>query len=410
MLDLFSGIGGFHKGFEQAGWSFDWIGFSEIDKYASAVYKHRFPNAKELGDITAIRPERDLPDHIDLICGGFPCQAFSTAGKRKGFDDTRGTLFFEIARILRHYRDTGKPIDCFVLENVKGLLSHDNGRTFAVIHRVLTDLDYTVECQLLNTRWVLPQNRERIYIVGHAGKGSRAKVFPVGEDGAGHNEERISRKTATGQGQGVQHTQDRRGCALPGDGQVKAVIGTERIMKNQNGRRIKEHNEPMFTLSAQDQHGVMVKEATSKGYAVAQEGDSINFAMPNSNTRRGRVGKGIAQTLDTGMEQATIINKKGQNKNNQDYAATLQGGGNSGGNHSDMDLLHYNQTNIRRLTPIECERLQGFPDQWTSKGNLDGKVVDISDTQRYKQCGNAVSVPIVQLVAEKINDNIRMDR
>jgi len=362
MLDLFSGIGGFHKGFEQAGWSFDWVGFSEIDKYASAVYKHRFPNAKELGDITAIRPERDLPDHIDILCGGFPCQAFSTAGKRKGFDDTRGTLFFEIARILRHYRDTGKPIDCFVLENVKGLLSHDNGRTFAVIYRVLTDLDYTVECQLLNTRWVLAQNRERIYIVGHIGRGSRAKVFPVGEDGAGHNEERISRKTATGQGQGMQHTQDRRGCALPGDGQVKAVIGTERIMKNQNGRRIKEHNEPMFTLSAQDQHGV--------------------------------------------MQDYTIINKQGQSKNNQEYAATLQGGGNSGGNHSDMDLLQYKQTNIRRLTPIECERLQGFPDQWTSKGNLDGKVVNISDTQRYKQCGNAVSVPIVQLVAEKIHDNI----
>ena len=86
MLDLFSGIGGFHKGFEQAGYEFDWVGFSEIDKYASAVYRHRFPKAVEIGDITVIQPERDLPDHIDILCGGFPCQAFSVAGKRKGFN------------------------------------------------------------------------------------------------------------------------------------------------------------------------------------------------------------------------------------------------------------------------------------------------------------------------------------
>ena len=223
LLDLFSGIGGFHKGFEQAGYEFEWTGFSEIDKYASAVYKHRFPNAKELGDIAAIRPERDLPDNIDILCGGFPCQAFSQAGRRKGFDDTRGTLFFEIARLLRHYIDTGKPINHFVLENVKGLLSHDNGRTFAVIYGVLTNLGYTVECQLLNTKWVLPQNRERIYIVGHIGRGSRAKIFPITEDDKRHYEEQLSRAQAKGQGQGMQHTQDRRRRSLPRDGQVKAL-------------------------------------------------------------------------------------------------------------------------------------------------------------------------------------------
>jgi DNA (cytosine-5)-methyltransferase 1 len=494
MLDLFSGIGGFHKGFEQAGYEFEWVGFSEIDKYASAVYKHRFPNAKELGDISAIRPERDLPDHIDILCGGFPCQAFSMAGKRKGFDDTRGTLFFEIARLLRHYINTRKPIDYFVLENVKGLLSHDNGRTFAVIYGVLTDLGYTVECQLLNTKWVLPQNRERIYIVGHIGRGSRAKVFPITEDDKRNYEEQLSRTQAKGQGQGMQHTQDRRRRSLPGDGQVKAytersfdgkredggrairehktpgespcltsqmgmggnnvpmvkaVLTPNRLEKRQNGRRMKEDGEPMFTLTGQDQHRVMVKEATSKGYAVAQEGDSINFCNPNSKTRRGRVGKGIAQTLDTGMEQATIHPNK--IKILDDYNSKIREDGvtptltqNSGSkakrngikilgnlkgqgghechnvhstkgiapsvreNHGKTTMV-YNQPAIRRLTPIECERLQGFPDQWTSKGNLDGKVVDISDTQRYKQCGNAVSVPIVQLVARSIYDNLRMD-
>ena len=369
LLDLFSGIGGFHKGFEKAGFEFDWVGFSDIDKYASAVYKYRYPDAKELGDITSIRPERDLPDNIDILCGGFPCQAFSVAGRRKGFEDTRGTLFFEIARILRHFRDTEKPIPHFVLENVKGLLSHDNGRTFAIIYRVLTDIGYTVECQLLNTRWVLPQNRERIYIVGHFGTGSGCKVFPIGESG------QVSYNRNTEVASTLQHPGhsggNYKGMNMIDTGlkQVKAVLTLDRKEKRQNGRRMKEDGEPMFTLNAQDQHGVLVKEATKKGYAEAKVGDSINLSVPNSKTRRGRVGKGEAQTLDTGMQQYTI-----------------------------------DKTAIRRLTPVECMRLQGFPDDWNEKGIMDGKVVDMSDTQRYKQAGNAVSVPIVSMVAERIKD------
>jgi len=426
LLDLFSGIGGFHKGFEQAGYEFEWVGFSEIDKYASAVYKHRFPNAKELGDISAIRPERDLPDHIDILCGGFPCQAFSQAGKRKGFDDTRGTLFFEIARLLRHYIETGKPIDHFVLENVKGLLSHDNGRTFAVIYGVLTDLGYTVECQLLNTKWVLPQNRERIYIVGHIGRGSRAKVFPITEDDKRNYEEQLSRAQAKGQGQGVQHTQDRRGCALPGDGQVKAVIDTNRPNKNQNGRRMKEDGEPMFTLIGQDQHGVAIdyyknsKTQTKRIYndsgiapTIPSRGENTGQNSPIIKVKEA-TSKGYAtQTLDTGMEQATIHPNK--IKILDDYNSKIREDGatptltQNSGSKAKRNGIKIISNSIRRLTPIECERLQGFPDKWTSKGNLDGKVVDISDTQRYKQCGNAVSVPIVQLVARSIYDNLRMD-
>ena len=151
--------------------------------------------------------------------------------------------------------------------------------------------------------------------------------------------------------------------------QVKAVLTPDRKEKRQNGRRMKEDGEPMFTLNAQDQHGVLVKKATKKGYAEAKVGDSINLSVPNIKTRRGRVGKGEAQTLDTGMQQYTI-----------------------------------DKTAIRRLTPVECMRLQGFPDDWNEKGMMDGKVVDMSDTQRYKQAGNAVSVPIVSMVAERIKD------
>jgi len=323
LLDLFSGIGGFHKGFEQVGFKFDWVGFSEIDKYATAVYKYRFPNAKELGDIAAIRPERDLPDNIDLLCGGFPCQAFSVAGRRKGFEDTRGTLFFEIARILRHFRDTKKPIPYFVLENVKGLLSHDDGRTFAIIYRVLTDIGYTVECQLLNTRWILPQNRERIYIVGHFGRGSGCKVFPIGEDGKVHNNNSSRSKSET------------KLC-----GAITTGEGTRR---------------------------------------------ESNFVKVKKLKQIGVVGK---DTIATRIYDPSGI------------SSTLTDGGGMG---AKTGLYKVNKL-IRRLTPIECMRLQGFPDDWNEKGMMDGKVVDMSDTQRYKQAGNAVSVPIVSMVAERIKD------
>ena len=303
LLDLFSGIGGFHLGLEQAGFKFDWVGFSEVDKYATQLYKHQFPKSKELGDVTIIRSE-DLPKNIDILCGGFPCQTFSIAGKRAGFDDTRGTLFFEIARILRYFRGIGKPIPYFILENVKGLLNHDDGRTFAAIYGVLTDLDYTIECQLLNTRWWLPQNRERIYIVGHLGDRSRPKVFPIGEADGTINE----------------------GC----------------------------------------------KQKNTKS--------------ENSQTIRSRYGNGtgshIKQLNNPKHSQQRIYDPSG-------ISPTIAAG-NLGGGKSPSKFLQ--EAKIRRLTPTECERLQGFPDGWT-----EGQ----SDTQRYKQLGNAVSVPVVKAVGQR---------
>ena len=277
MLDLFSGIGGFHLGLEQAGFKFDWVGFSEIDKYASKQYKKRFPDATELGSVTDIQCEQ-LPEHIDILCGGFPCQSFSIAGLRGGFEDTRGTLFFEIVRILKYYKDSGNPIDCFILENVKGLLSHDDGKTFATIYGVLADLDYSVECQLLNTRWFLPQNRERIYIVGHFGEKCGSKTFPIGE--------------------------------------------TETYY-------VKQKTEKMFIADFRYDEGI----------------------RPRYDN--------ICPTLSIGGDPPFIIN-----------------------------------SNPRYVTCLECERLQGFPDGWT-----EGQ----SDTQRYKQLGNAVSVPVVKAIGERLN-------
>ena len=137
------------------------IGYSEIDKYAIQTYQKNFPNHHNYGDITKIN-ENELPD-FDCLVGGFPCQTFSIAGKRKGFEDTRGTMFFEIARILR-----AKQPRLFVLENVKGLLSHDNGNTFRTIIATLDELGYDLQWQVLNSKnHGVPQNRERVFIIGH---------------------------------------------------------------------------------------------------------------------------------------------------------------------------------------------------------------------------------------------------
>ena len=184
-LSLFSGIGGFELGLENSNHDFECVGYSEIDKYARSIYEKHYPNHPYLGDATKIRTE-DLPD-FDLLVGGFPCQAFSVAGKRKGFDDTRGTLFFEIARILKDKRPR-----YFLLENVRGLLSHDKGKTFQVILGVLADMGYFVRWRLLNSKdFGVPQRRERVFIEGYFGGECSGEVLFVGG-----NDEEDSRRVS----------------------------------------------------------------------------------------------------------------------------------------------------------------------------------------------------------------------
>ena len=170
-FSMFSGIGGFEAAFPK-----DWqcVGFSEVDKYAIQIYSKHFPDHKNFGDATRIIPER-IPD-FDFLCGGFPCQSFSIAGKRGGFEDTRGTLFFQIARIIRVKRPS-----YFLLENVKGLLSHDKGLTFQTIINTIIELGYDCEWCVLNSKnHGVPQNRERIFIFGTRNRSGR-KIFPLGE-------------------------------------------------------------------------------------------------------------------------------------------------------------------------------------------------------------------------------------
>ena len=320
MLDLFSGIGGFSLGLQKANKPIGWHGFSEIDKFANKLYKRRFPNAKELGSIENVSYKSLNEQRLDLLTGGFPCQSFSIAGKRQGFKDTRGTLFFEIERILRDYIENEKPIPCILLENVKGLLSHDNKRTFTTIYKVLTDLNYTIECQVVNTRWFLSQNRERIFIFGrYNGNPSGQKVFPIKQ-----NERKIKRN---GQKVSISNSSPRE-------------FGWRDVSPALCAR---DYKDPKLVKVAdfRNDEGLRIRK---------------NNVSPCLSNRR---------HSETDLSTMPPIVSESFNKS----------------------------SNIRRLTPIECERLQGFPDHWTDEQ---------SNTQRYKQLGNAVSVPVITEIMKRI--------
>ena len=306
----------------------------------------------------------------------------------------RSSLILEAIRLIKECRP-----DFFIWENVKGTFSSNNRQDFAAILQAFANVGgYRLEWQLLNTKWFLPQNRERVYLVGYIGDRSRGQIFPIGES---------SEKVNELQGQ------QGNTCTL-----------TTRYGADGNGSYITERKQY-----------AQIKTNNSKGFETITEGDSLNYSNPNSKTRRGRVGKGVAQTLDTGCEQAVIGAMRGRNPDNpsdrskgaplkqtlevnsegvsnaltrvqkdnyvlgysrykKDVANTIHSSSGTG-NNTDQFV-----NSIRRLTPIECERLQGFPDNWTKYGS-EGL---ISDTQRYKMCGNAVTVDVVKAVGERIKD------
>lgn len=377
-LDLFAGIGGFRLGMESAG--HECVGFCEIDKYARASYKaiHNTEGEIELHDIARVTDESIRRfGSVDIICGGFPCQAFSIAGHRRGFEDTRGTLFFEICRFASILR----PKYLF-LENVRGLLNHDGGATFETIIRTLDELGYDVEWQVLNSKnFGVPQNRERVFIVGHL-RGERTRnVFPISGESeqSDHQPPKIeiigNTKNPNGARKGT------RSVVYGSGGLVGTLTATD--YKEPKQVAIKQFGilQPNFnqcgvvyetdgiapTIRAYQGGGlepkIRAKEATSKGYAEAEVGDSVNLSHPNSKTRRGRVGKQVANTLLTGESQGVI----------------------------EPDFR------IRKLTPRECWRLQGFPD-WA----FDKAQEVNSNSQLYKQAGNSVTVNVIAAIAKEL--------
>ena len=337
IIDLFSGIGGFSLGFQKAGYQFTEHYFSEIDKHAIANYKYNFPHAKHIGDITTLHGG-DFRD-IDIITFGSPCVDFSTAGRREGLKGAKSSLIQHAIALIAQLRPR-----VFVWENVKGAFSSNAGADFWAILQALANLGgYRLEWQLLNTSWLLPQNRERIYLIGHLAGRSIPGVFPIGKD-----DKLLDRKTR------------------------------------------------------------------KKGWRGG------NFKTSLARTITARYSK-------MGSYDTYIVPK---------VAATLTGGGHSGGLHSDMTVIQLNPSKesngrqpyqqnrvfdvrgispaltrhnsnyaisrMRRLTEIECERLQGFSDNWTQYGDYNGTIKSIARTQRYKLIGNAVTVDIVELIAKRL--------
>lgn len=506
-IDLFAGIGGFRRGMELAGHKC--VGFCEWDKYAAMSYismhlingeqrsrlsemslkqrqkeilKEEYRNGEWYSaDVRLIRGD-NIPK-ADCWCFGAPCQDFSIAGKRAGLSGDRSSLIREVFRILKEIPEENRP-EWLIYENVKGMLSSNRGGDFGAILLEMGELGYDTEWQLFNTKnFGVPQNRERVYTVGHLRSRGRKQIFPLegadGEDSVhevttsvigglgeinfgkqfregnrvydgtkiatalkasnvgnaggttnlysvpvsiiGHRKgyrrntqvfspDGITETldTADGGGRGhhvgipilcnrsngirceaeVSPTLMARDYKDLGNKEDKAcvcipVLTPDRAEKRQNGRRFKENGDESFTLTAQDRHGVAikVKEAVKQGYTEAYEGDSINLTMPNSETRRGRVGKQSAQTLDCACNQGILV------KLSDDltvYAVWYE--------------KYQCYIAIRKLTPKECFRLQGWTDDYFEKAAFVN-----SDSQLYKQAGNGVTVDVVYEIAKQLS-------
>ncbi len=405
-FDLFSGIGGFREGLRRAG-GFVCVGHCEVDAHADRNYRRLFDTEGEwyCDDARNIETGR-MPD-FDLLCAGFPCQAFSIAGRREGFADARGTLFFEIARLVG-----AKQPAYFLLENVPGLLSHDKGRTFHTILCSLYELGYHVEWKVLNSKdFGVPQSRRRVYIVGYLDGRCAGKILPF----PGTNETPLIQVFPGRQGKRVYHP----------EGVSCTLTSSAGGMGGKTG---------LYEM------GVPIKEATRKGYKTAYPGDSIDLGYATKNTRRGRVGHEVAHTLTTGIQQGTLhfvdlsppslVTETARCLHTRQGMGVFRHRGETSGVLEEIapravvtpakktirqsrrmkkpgepmftitatdrhGVVHHGR--IRRLTPRECLRLQGYQDD-----QIDQMMEGMSDSQLYKQAGNGVTVNVIEAIGRNL--------
>lgn len=372
-LDLFSGCGGFRLGIKQAGIEIDKEFHSDIDKYANQTYKRHFPESEELNDIRNIKPVQGRLNgaKINLITFGFPCQDVSVAGRRAGLKGDRTGLFYEATRLIREL----KP-EIFIFENVKGLFSSNEGADFTTVLREIADIGlYDCEWQLLNTRWFLPQNRERLYFIGHLRGKSRPKVFPIGK--ANGEDKRIA-------GRDVAYCIDanyHKGTNTLSKSRRSLVAGTLHIHNDGKVFRATSNGDcPTISVRAREYESGQPCIMYSKGHGFNKGGIKKDCgALTKSGFEHNNFVMGVL-TPDRG--------KKRQNgprfKKDESFTLTTQD------RHGVYDG-HY----IRRLTPVECCRLHGFPDDWVSH---------LSDTQAYKQMGNTVSPVVVKEIFTRLGD------
>lgn len=352
-LSLFSGVGGFDLGFDRAG--MECAGQVEYDEKARAVLARHWPDVKRMNDVREVKG--DEFGAIDVICGGFPCQDVSVAGRRAGLAGERSGLWFEFHRII----DRVKP-GWVVIENVPGLLSSHGGRDFAVILRGLVECGYGVAWRILDAQYFgVPQRRRRVFIVGSLGDGRAAEILFERESGGGDSPKvgRSGQDVAYPLRASPSHSGDK------GDGGINTTLIPHVMAHGQANAEIVKDGEPSLTLN----HEVPIV-TTFNGYTGGPDdndaqGGHLVLAMTRRQLQNGQIGSVttwpslMADTDGTG--------------NMAPHVASFLG--------------------VRRLTPTECERLQGFP---------DGHTAGQSDVVRYRQMGNAVAVPVAKWLGWRI--------
>lgn len=456
VLSLFSGIGAFEKALDYLNIKYELVNYCEIDKYASKAYSliHNVPETKNLGDITKVDTSK-LPKDIDLITYGFPCQDISLAGKQKGFADedgniTRSGLFFQALRIIE---DTKPKIA--IAENVKNLVSKKFKNEFEIVLNSLEAAGYNNYWQVLNAKdYGIPQNRERVFIVSirkdidnglfhfpqpyelelrlkdmledevdekyYLSDAMIDYIVANNEKWTGNNNQSLINKSIastinTGEGTRRCDASNYICNDLPDNFDLKntakliqavTLKGGKWDKINESCRRVYDPKGIAPTIhtcqGGNTEPKILIKEATKKGYDEAFEGDSVNLEYPTSTTRRGRVGKGVAQTLTVSCNQGVVV--KDKNDKIIRVGKTRSGGERSEilspeGICSSLTATDYKQPKqilyllrVRKLTPKECFRLMGFEDDCINV-LIDN---NISNTQLYKMAGNSIVVDVLE--------------
>ncbi|MDR3116706.1 MAG: DNA (cytosine-5-)-methyltransferase [Bifidobacteriaceae bacterium] len=422
-IELFAGIGGFRAALEPLGHKC--LAYCEIDKYARQSYQAIFNTTgeQEHHDITKISKQQwlELEPKTDLVVGGFPCQSFSLAGKRKGLDDTRGTLFYDMARCIKYTRPK-----YFIAENVRGLLSDDKGKTFEIILETFCELGYAVDFDILNTKNYLPQNRERIYIIGQ-----KIETIP---------KERIINYESDRQSQGVLFGEPENNDVRSTDARANLQKYDEikRFIGATSGQKIlsepeTERQSSSRVIGTYDKNGkvrqsraiydknkiapTIQSAAGTSGGNVPAIVDKLDKLKDGSQAERVYNADGISQTLaanagggggKTGLYAIRTDYSRNIKRQSSDNVPALR----SSSGYRDTNYIvkpvltaqdrHevLQNSEIRRLTPKECWRLQGFTDSQFEKAKTSG----VSETQLYKQAGNAVSVPVVADVVRGLSE------
>jgi DNA (cytosine-5)-methyltransferase 1 len=414
-VSLFAGIGGFDLAMERAG--INVVATVEWDKHAQSVLARRFPNTKLYGDITGVTGEQLISAGFDpangIITGGFPCQDLSVAGRRAGLSGSRSGLFWEICRLLDETK-----AQSFILENVPGLLSSNEGRDMGTVIRALEERGYSIAWRVLDAQhFGVAQRRRRVFIIGHLGNDWRtpAEILAIAESSARHSEQSNAKrkdptyKTTDGAGSNSLIGSETVGSLQASDYKfpqqqqvhenkiviqpfVKIVRSGARAEDGSLPAEVWAERETAPTLNVMDNNGdshatVLINDPT---FFYAKSHQDVRIQGDVINTLAATMGTGGGNTPMVHAIQNTVIGRKDtsgpQGKgygNEEDPMFTL-----------DTTSPHAVATpsTVRRLTPTECERLQGFPDNWT-----EGQ----ADSHRYKQLGNAVAVPVVEWIIRR---------